>query len=284
MEIAQDAGAALGVGHDACVHKLISMDNLNNFDNCVDVANDAASGNLTIITPITPQNRFDLVLDYICDVVDTGVCGRIVVNDLGVLYAMHEVGLCNEFDAIIAGRGIVHTSESIPWVDHILRDEAEEIKDAFLKTNVNYTKTLDLYRRLGVTEIETDMLPRTMDAIRELPCPVGAHVEYSAVAYTRSCHASRFFLKGGTQPPACVDMCNEPLTLSLRDMFDLNSTPPGFAQPSDELVEVFPELYLLGNGVFMKSDCRDVAGIDRVIVDGDMYSDEGLLEIVGSLS
>src|SRR5665648_55864 len=160
-KIAKDAGAAVGLGHEACVHKLIGMKDLgsfNKYDHC-----DIAPDDITIITPITPQNRFDLVLDYICDVVDAGICRRIVVNDLGVLYAMHEVGLCNEFDAIIAGRGFVHTSESIPWVDHILRDEADGIKDAFLKTNVNYSKTFDIYQRLGVTEIETDMLPRTME-------------------------------------------------------------------------------------------------------------------------
>jgi hypothetical protein len=72
------------------------------------------------------------------------------------------------------------------------------------------------------------------------------------------------------------------MELELVDMFDLSGSPPGFAQPSLEMFEIFPTLYLLGNTVYFKSDCKDTTGLDRVILNAEMYTDDALKQAIAA--
>ncbi|RLG28717.1 hypothetical protein DRO03_09140 [Methanosarcinales archaeon] len=247
------SGVRIGVGSEACVHKLPATPEIAQVSDlgCID--------GVTLITPITPQKHFDRVCGYVNEVADLGIRNlRIVVNDLGILHSC-------EIDRPVAGRGIVHTSEACPWVDHILRDESDYVKDAYLQTNLNYSRTCTLLKDMGIEGIEIDLLPRTVAAARRLDFAVYAHFGYAVVAYARSCHTARFY---GELPPLCTQFCNSPLELELRDIFDLESL--SFAPPDADVAEVFPVLYLLGNTIYMKSDCCDAAGMDGVIVNCDM--------------
>ena len=249
------SGVRIGVGSEACVHKLPPAEAIAEISDldCID--------GVTLVTPITPQKHFDRVCGYVSEVADLGIRNlRIVVNDLGILYSC-------EIDRPVAGRGIVHTSEACPWVDHILRDESDYVRDAYLQTNLNYSRTCALLKGMGIEGIEIDLLPRTIAAARRLEMPVYAHFGYAVVAYARSCHTARFYHE---KPPLCAQFCNSPLELELRDIFDLESL--SFAPPDADVKEVFPVLYLLGNTIYMKSDCRDAAGVDGVIVNCDMYA------------
>jgi len=247
------SGVRIGVGSEACVHKLPATPEIAQVSDlgCID--------GVTLITPITPQKHFDRVCGYVNEVADLGIRNlRIVVNDLGILHSC-------EIDRPVAGRGIVHTSEACPWVDHILRDESDYVKDAYLQTNLNYSRTCTLLKDMGIEGIEIDLLPRTVAAARRLDFAVYAHFGYAVVAYARSCHTARFY---GELPPLCTQFCNSPLELELRDIFDLESL--SFAPPDADVAEVFPVLYLLGNTIYTKSDCCDAAGMDGVIVNCDM--------------
>ena len=247
------SGVRIGVGSEACVHKLPATPEIAQVSDlgCID--------GVTLITPITPQKHFDRVCGYVNEVADLGIRNlRIVVNDLGILHSC-------EIDRPVAGRGIVHTSEACPWVDHILRDESDYVKDAYLQTNLNYSRTCTLLKDMGIEGIEIDLLPRTVAAARRLDFAVYAHFGYAVVAYARSCHTARFY---GELPPLCTQFCNSPLELELRDIFDLESL--SFAPPDADVAEVFPVLYLLGNTIYMKSDCCDAAGMDGAIVNCDM--------------
>lgn len=264
-----DNGVGVGIGSEGCPYKLpeakLVADTLEKTDA------------LTVITPITPQHHYESVVKYIKDITHLGDRINLVVNDVGILYAMHNEKLTDSFDAITAGRGIVHTSEGCPWVDHLLRDETDNIKDAYLQTNLNYHRTFKFFSKLGMTEIETDLLPRTVEAVVSLDCPVGVHAEYVLVAYARSCHTARFYKE---TPPACEQKCNSRIDIELRDMFDLAGTPPGFAEPSDELKEIYPPLQLLGNSIYMESDFTVTNGVDKVIINSDMYESGSLGEII----
>lgn len=249
------SGVRIGVGSEACVHKLPATQEI------AQVSDLDCAGGVTLVTPITPQKHFDRVCEYVSEVADLGIRNlRIVVNDLGILYSC-------DIDRPVAGRGIVHTSEACPWVDHILRDESDYVKDAYLQTNLNYSRTCALLKGMGIEAVEIDLLPRTIAAARRLDFSVYAHFGYAVVAYARSCHTARFYSE---LPPQCAQFCNSPLELELRDIFDLESL--SFAPPDAEVAEVFPVLYLLGNTIYMKSDCRDTAGADGVIVNCDMYA------------
>ena len=269
IDTASDNGAGVGIGSEGCPYKLpdtkLVVDALEKTDA------------ITVITPITPQQHYESVMKYINDISHLGDRINLVLNDVGILYAMQKEELTNSFDAITAGRGIVHTSEGCPWVDHLLRDETDNIKDAYLQTNLNYHRTFEFFSKLGMTEIETDLLPRTVEAVASLNCPVGVHAEFVLVAYARSCHTARFYKE---TPPACMERCNSRIDIELRDMFDLASTPPGFAEPSDELKEIYPPLQLLGNSIYMESDCTSVNGIDKVIINSDMYESDLLNDII----
>ena len=48
--------------------------------------------------------------------------------------------------------------------------------------------------------------------------------------------------------------------------------------------EIFPTLYLLGNIIFMKSKCREFQGLERIIVNADMYEPENLLQIIETIT
>lgn len=253
-----DADIRIGLGSEGCVHKLPPAGEV------VRAAGLDCLGGVTLVTPITPQKHFDRVCAYIREVTgevaDLGIRNfRIVVNDLGILYSC-------DLENPVAGRGIVHTSEACPWVDHLLRSESDYVRDAYLQTNLNYSRTYALLKEMGVAGIETDLLSRTIAAAKRLDTPVYTHFGYAVVAYARSCHTARFHQK---TPPACVDLCNLPLELTLREIFDLESL--GFAPPDADVKEVFPTLYLLGNTIYMKSDFCDAAGVDGVIVNVDMY-------------
>lgn len=262
------SGVRIGVGSEACVHKLPATPEIAQVSDlgCID--------GVTLITPITPQKHFDRVCGYVNEVADLGIRNlRIVVNDLGILHSC-------EIDRPVAGRGIVHTSEACPWVDHILRDESDYVKDAYLQTNLNYSRTCTLLKDMGIEGIEIDLLPRTVAAARRLDFAVYAHFGYAVVAYARSCHTARFY---GELPPLCTQFCNSPLELELRDIFDLESL--SFAPPDADVAEVFPVLYLLGNTIYMKSDCCDAAGMDGVIVNCDMCAPSSeILRLSGNSS
>lgn len=269
IDTAADNGAGVGLGSEGCPYKLpdanLVADTLEKTDA------------LTVITPITPQHHYESVMEYIKDISHLGDRINLVVNDVGILYGMHNEKLTDSFDAITAGRGIVHTSEGCPWVDHLLRDETENIKQAYLQTNLNYHRTFEFFSKLGMTEIETDLLPRTVEAVASLDCPVGVHAEYVLVAYARSCHTARFYKE---TPPACEQRCNSRIDIELRDMFDLAGTPPGFAEPSDELKDIYPPLQLLGNSIYMESDSTSIKGVDKVIINSDMYESNSLGKII----
>lgn len=269
IDTASNNGAGVGIGSEGCPYKLPDADIV------VDTLEKLQS--LTIITPITPQQHYESMMKYIEDISHLGDRINLVVNDVGVLYGMQNEKLTDSFDAITAGRGIVHTSEGCPWVDHLLRDETDNIKDAYLQTNLNYGRTFEFFSKLGMTEIETDLLDRTVDAASALDCPVGVHAEYVLVAYARSCHTARFYKE---TPPMCKQRCNNRIDIELRDMFDLAGTPPGFAEPSDELKEIYPKLQLLGNSIYMESDYTSIKGVDKVIINSDMYENGSLGDII----
>jgi hypothetical protein len=266
LELSREFGYKVGIGSECCVHKLPSPRQMAEIASQVD--------DLAVVTPITPQKHYDRVLDFIRGLPHNV---RLVVNDVGVLYSLGQDGELNGFSAVVAGRCIVHTSEACPWIDHLLRDESEEIKDAFLQTNLNYSRTLGFFRDMGITALETDLELRTVGAALRTGLPVGGHAEFIAVSYARSCHTARFF---GEMPPGCSDRCNGPMELELVDMFDLSSSPPGFAQPSPEMLGIFPKLYLLGATIFMKRDVHEIQGIERIIVNGDMYDPANLRDVV----
>ncbi|MCL7412984.1 MAG: hypothetical protein M8353_05115 [ANME-2 cluster archaeon] len=266
LGLCEEHGVSLGIGSECCVHRLPSIEQVDNIARQVE--------NLTVVTPITPQKHYDRMLEYIRGLPRAI---RLVVNDVGVLYALYREGGLDGFGPVAAGRGIVHTSEACPWVDHLVRDESEEVKSAFLQTNLNYSRTLQFMKNIGISAMETDMESRTIRAARKTGLTVAGHAEFIAVSYTRSCHTARFF---GEQPPSCVRRCNSPMELELVDMFDLSGTPPGFAQPSPEMLEVYPVLYLLGNTVYLKSDCMETAGLERVVINADMYDIDTLNRMI----
>ena len=263
LGLCEEHRASLGIGSECCVHRLPSIEQVGKIAGQVE--------DMTVVTPITPQNHYGRVLEYIRGL-PRGI--RLVVNDVGVLYALHRDGGLDGFEAIAAGRGIVHTSEACPWVDHLVRDESEEVKAAFLQTNLNYSRTLEFMKGMGISAMETDLESRTIRAAFTTGLPVAGHAEFIAVSYTRSCHTARYY---GEVPPSCVQRCNSPIELELVDMFDLSGTPPGFAQPSPEMLEIYPTLHLMGNTVYFKSDCKDTTGLERVILNADMY-DVDILE------
>ncbi|HJH29164.1 MAG TPA: hypothetical protein C5S51_05645 [Methanosarcinaceae archaeon] len=269
IKTATDNGAGVGIGSEGCPYKLpdanLVADTLEKLNT------------ITVITPITPQKHYESLMKYVADISHLGDRINLVVNDVGILYGIHNKDLTDSFNAIIAGRGIVHTSEGCPWVDHLLRDETESIKQAYLQTNLNYRRTFKFFSKLGMTEIETDLLPRTVEAVVSLDCPVGVHAEYVLVAYARSCHTARFYKEA---PPACKLRCNSRIDIELRDMFDLAGTPPGFAEPSDELKEIYPPLQLLGNSIYMESDFTVTNGVDKVIINSDMYESGSLGNVI----
>ena len=249
-----DSGVRIGLGSEGCVHKLPSVEDI------VRAADLDCAGGVTLVTPITPQKHYDRCVAYLGEIADLGIRDlRIVVNDLGILHSC-------DIASPVAGRGIVHTSEACPWVDHILRDESDYVRDAYLQTSLNYARTCALFKEMGVEGIEIDLLPRTIAAAKRITMPVYAHFEYAVVAYARSCHTARFYQK---IPPECAQFCDSPMELTLREIFDLESL--GFAPPDADVEEVFPTLYLLGNAIYMKSDFCDAAGAEGVIVNVDMY-------------
>jgi len=266
LELSREFGLNVGIGSECCVHMLPSPGEVAETASQVD--------DLAVVTPITPQKHYGRVLDFIKGL-PHGI--RLVVNDVGVLYSLDQDGVLDGFSAVVAGRGIVHTSEACPWVDHLLRDESEEVKDAFLQTNLNYSRTLGFFKDMGITALETDLELRTVEAALKTGLPVAGHAEFIAVSYARSCHTARFF---GEMPPGCTGRCNAPMELELVDMFDLSGSPPGFAQPSPEMLGIFPKLYLLGATILMKRDVHYVRGMERVIVNGDMYDPVKLRDVV----
>lgn len=262
VKIADEFGAAVGIGSEGCFHRLPGQSDIEKAMVC-------AAG-VTLVTPLTPQRHFGKMMEYLraapADI-------DVVVNDAGVLYAMSRKGLASKFNTLVAGRGLVHTSEACPWVEHILRGEAAHVKDAYLQTNFNYSRTYSLMQGLGIREIETDLLPGTVKAARKLGCPIRAHADYALVAFARSCHTARFYKE---LPPTCRARCNQPVKLQLRDMFELSAL--GFSEPGDELKKVFPELTLLGSSVYMHRECGEQ--VDRTVLTSEMYPLDGLRERV----
>lgn len=270
LALCEEQGASIGIGSECCVHRLPSIEQVGKIAGQME--------DLSVVTPITPQKHYDRMLEYIRGLPRSI---RLVVNDVGVLYALHRDGGLDGFEEVAAGRGIVHTSEACPWVDHLVRDESEEVKAAFLQTNLNYSRTLEFMKGMGISAMETDLESRTIRAALKTGLPVAGHAEFIAVSYTRSCHTARYY---GEVPPSCVQRCNSPMELELVDMFDLSGTPPGFAQPSPEMFEIFPTLYLLGNTVYFKSDCKDTTGLERVILNAEMYDVDTLKEKIFSFN
>lgn len=252
-------GLPVSVGSDACPHLLPRPGQLAALD--ADV----------VVLPLAPQRHLDAVVGVGRAALELGL--RLVVNDAGVLWALRDAKPRD----ITAGRGLVHGIEACPWADDLLRGESPLVREALMRTTFDYSRNRRLFRGLGVTRIEVDNLPRTLSVRRDWD--VSVHADYAMAAYTMSCHTAREL---GLVPPMCREACGRPYRLELVDTFSLAGDAPGFDAPDPRVKRVFPELFVLGNGVFVRADAPLPGGVD-VVVDADFYAPdelEGVIERV----
>jgi len=273
----------IGLGSESCPHKLPAIEEILKI---YDIASDHDK-KFRLITPITPQSSLDFVLNTIQQFIDETSNGDITINDLGVLHACQETILNEKTNHCFnIGLGIVVSLAQCAWIDHILRDESNFIRDAYLKTNMNHDRKIRfLQEYYGIKGVEVPYIPKIEKSFSELKnkgLEIIAQINYIPVAYARACHTARFYK---IRPPNCVNKCEDTIKIKLEEIFDLTQLIPRYIKPDPDVKKLIPDFWLVGNVLYRKELISNISdSVDCVVLDSRFYSNKELKSTIEWLS
>jgi hypothetical protein len=134
---------------------------------------------------------------------------EIVIGDLGLINLLKDLENVN----IRLGRLRVYIPGRCPW-KQITREanpsffSKRRVEKLFYQTNLNYIRTLDFYKNLGITCADVDWIPKCFSNygnIVKKGFNLSIHTHSIPVAVTMKCHTARFLGESSTE--SCTKPC-----------------------------------------------------------------------------
>ena len=162
----------------------------------------------TYVIPILTNAGVDKVRDQLTYISELEGL-EVVIGDIGALNLLQEMGL-----QLRLGRPRVYIPGRSPW-DQITRlpDPSfftkRKVEKIFYQTSLNYGRTLDYYKSLGVEGADVDWIPKSFPHFKKVTkngFRLAMHTFAVPVAVTMRCHMARF--EGESEPAHCSIPCS----------------------------------------------------------------------------
>lgn len=267
----------IGIGSESCVHKLPLLPDLL-------TAADKIRENgrkIRLLTPFVPEKYFDKVLNLVKDFSNECKKAEITINDHGLLYAFHSQS--PRGTRLGLGHILSFTSEECPWYENIIRDETAEVKNGYIRCNMQSESKVKLYKKLRVLYIESAMFPRAskhFDKIRELDIDIVALYEYAPIAYSRVCPTARFYKK---KIPECIPCCDKGITIELEKPLDRRKQ--SFIDIDMEAEKYLCPLSIVGNAIYRKIENpgKNFAQVETVALESVFYDSFEIKKVIKAI-
>jgi hypothetical protein len=167
-----------------------------------------AGKTFTYVTPIVSNDGIDKLskqLAYLRELKDV----EVIIGDIGVLNLLQDYKSLQ----LRLGRPRVYIPARSPW-SQITRlpnpsfFNRRKVEKIFYQTSLNYVRSLDYYKSLGVKGADVDWIPKCFSHYRKIVkngFNLAIHAYAFPVAVTMRCHTARFL--GEEEPSLCTKPC-----------------------------------------------------------------------------
>ena len=167
-----------------------------------------AGKNFSYVTPILSNDGVDKLREQLAFLKDVEGA-EVIIGDIGALNLLQDYkGL-----RLRLGRPRVYIPARCPWSQvtrmpnpsFLTRLKVEKI---FYQTSLNYMRTLEYYKSLGVVSADVDWIPKGFPHFKTIiknGFSLSVHTHAVPVAVTMRCHMARFL--GEVEPALCTKPC-----------------------------------------------------------------------------
>jgi hypothetical protein len=220
---------------------------------------------LSYVIPRIPDSYLDKIRSQLIFLDNKENC-NIVVNDFGILNIMEQYSNLT----VQLGRQLLYLPARCPWLEETITAtlgffQRRRLKGIYYMTSLNFSPTIDFFKKLGVKAIDVDWIPNSFtnyEALRKKGFKVSVHSHLIPVAVTRACHSARFLDE--EDPENCSKKCYDKAFLLKPEVLGL-------------------EFYLHGNTVysFVKTSRKDVRSLIKNEINEIVVSANPVTEIHG---
>lgn len=242
-DIPKELYTHIGLGDEGCTKWLPTEKQLQEFSAfCKE--NDKK---LTLVTPKAPQNVYNRVVSTakLAREIDPSI--ELVINDNGVLYELSQT-----MENLTVGRMVVFTTETCPWHEIVLEEEPDSIKEQGTFLNLREEQKVELYKRLGVSSVEANYLPKlsktSFPFFKDNGWSVSAHFGYGNIALTRSCHLTRH------NDGKCDKQCQTWQTLNLDQVYNIDYENMNPLSKEGSYFKLFPAIEAIESHKFFTKE------------------------------
>jgi hypothetical protein len=167
-----------------------------------------AGKTFTYITPIVSNYGIEKLSEQLSFLQELN-CVEIIIGDIGVLHLLQNVkGL-----KLRLGRPRIYIPSRSPW-SQITRlpnpsfFSRRKVERIFYQTNLNYVRSLNYFRKLGIEGADVDWIPKCFPNFRNISkkgFELAVHLFALPVAVSMRCHMARFL--GEKEPFLCSKPC-----------------------------------------------------------------------------
>ena len=205
----------------------------------------------TYVSPIVSNQGIEKISEHLAFLRDLeGV--EVIIGDIGVLNLLQDYGGLQ----LRLGRPRVYIPARSPWSQITRMPDPSfftrlKVEKIFYQTSLNYARSLEYYKSLGVMGADVDWIPKGFPHYKKIirnGFKLAVHAYAIPVAITMRCHMARFL--GEVEPALCTTPC-------LSKAFNIRQK------------ELERDFILHGNVVFrsVESQQRDVRQLKRMGVD-----------------
>jgi len=166
-----------------------------------------AEKEFTYVLPILSNQGVDKMVEQLDFLEELGV--EVVVGDLGALNLLQG----HEGVKPRLGRPRVYIPARSPWSQITRMPDPgffarRRVEKLFYQTSLNYMRSLEYYRNLGVVGADVDWIPKCFPSYKKIAgngFKLAVHSHAIPVAVTMRCHMARFM--GEEEPTLCSKPC-----------------------------------------------------------------------------
>lgn len=263
----------VGIGNEYCPHKLCDIEEISEI---IDICKKNQK-KFRIVTAFLSNKTFNRTFDIVEKLANKYRGLEIVVNDYGFLKRIENL-ISKKNISVIMGQMLVHSIEEFLWVDDIVGQENDFIKNNLLLNGFANKVVIDSFKKsYNFKSIIINYLPHGMqsaDYIKKEGIGVSFVDKYYTMGVARKCHVAMY---NSTRPSSgCNELCNEAFKINISRAYDISNPKVKYKVVSNELKSKVKDWIVFGNAIFREYENElDINNYkdDEIILDYRYYSD-----------